>query len=125
MHAQRVNNIIIIVSACVTDETDLRERDHINVYEKLQFHAARWRDIGTSLGFSQGELDNIQATPLLLSAAPKSWLSAMLAEWLQWAPGDGHGRTGFATVKSLSDALLHAGLGRTAEEFKSVYTRKQ
>ena len=38
------------------------------------------------LGFTPEELNNIQAKPLLMLKAPASWLSVMLAEWLQWAP---------------------------------------
>ena len=74
-----------------------------------------WRDIGMHLGFTQGELDNIQANPMLLvQGAPVSWLNKMITEWLQWAPGDGRGSTGFATKESLIHALNRAGLGAIA-----------
>ena len=69
------------------------------------------------LGFRHGELDNIEARPILLQDAPTSWLSAMLAEWLQWAPRDMRGSTSFATVENLKIALKQAGLGATAHEF--------
>ena len=82
-------------------------------------HAAQWFAIGNALGFQQGELANIQANVMLITQSPPgSWLREMLAQWLQWAPGDGRGSTGFATKESLRAALLKAGLGATAEKFK-------
>ena len=38
---------------------------------------------------------------MLMMQAPRSWLGQMLTQWLEWAPGDGHGSTGFATKKAL------------------------
>ena len=93
----------------------LQDTDHSRLYEKLQEHSSKWKEIGTFLGFRPGELDNIEARPLLLSSAPKSWLSAMLAEWLQWAPGDARGSTDFATLNGLRQALDKAGLSATAQ----------
>ena len=37
--------------------------------------------------------------------SPVSWLSAMLSQWLQWAPGDSQGSTSFATLEDLKAAL--------------------
>ena len=71
------------------------------------------------LGFKSGELDNIQSNPLLLSQAPTSWLSVMLSQWLQWAPGDGRGSNSFATMEGLKAALGQAGLGATAHDLNS------
>ena len=70
------------------------------------------------LGVRSGELDNIQNNPSLFSKAPTSWLSAMLAQWLQWAPGDSRGSTSFATLETLKAALNQAGLGATAHDLK-------
>ena len=67
------------------------------------------------LGFLPFELDVIQAGPFLLATAPRSWLSTMLAQWLQWAPGDSRGSTNFATLENLKHALYQAGLGVTAD----------
>ena len=72
--------------------------------------------IGSYLGFTSGELDNIEGKPFLLQGAPTSWLSAMMAQWLQWAPGDGRGSTSFATLKALKTALNEACLGATAHD---------
>ena len=54
---------------------------------------------------------------MLLTQAPESFLSEMLSQWLQWAPGDGRGSTGFATRESLRAALLKANLGQLAQQF--------
>ncbi len=52
---------------------------------QLKDHASHWRDIGTHLGFRQGELDNIQSNSYLQQVR---YLRAMLYEWFQWSPGD-------------------------------------
>ena len=51
------------------------------------------------------------------STAPGSFLREMLAEWLQWAPSDGHGHSGYATIQALQEALRKAKLGVVAEGF--------
>ena len=73
-----------------------------------------WKEIGTYLDFLPSELQDIQARPLLLYSAPKSWLSTMLAEWLKWAPENEKGSTKVATAEELSDALTKAGLAVAA-----------
>ena len=55
---------------------------------------------------------------LLTQSAPKSYLREMLSQWLQWAPGDGRGSTGYASKKSLRAALLKANLGQLAQQFQ-------
>ena len=55
---------------------------------------------------------------LLAQSPPKSYLREMLNQWLQWAPGDRRGSTGFATKGSLRAALLKANLGVVAEQFQ-------
>ena len=95
------------------------DKDFPDIYSKLEQYAIRWRDIGSALGFLEGELNNIQADPLLLTqSAPKSWLKEMLTQWLQWAPKDGRGSSGFATRDSLHTALLKVNLGQLAQKFK-------
>ena len=76
--------------------------------------AANWREIGTHLGFQQGELNNILAKPLLLSGAPQSWLSDLLSQWMEWAPGDSRGSTKYATLEDLKSAVSKAGFGVVA-----------
>lgn len=82
-------------------------------------HAAYWRDIGKELGFKEGEMNNVQSNQMLLmQSPPKSYLREMLTQWLQWAPGDRRGSTGYATKESLRAALLRANLGQLAEQFQ-------
>ena len=102
----------------VTADTNLtcNRSHHALLLTQLKEHAAEWRDIGTHLGFSQGELRNIESAPKHFTGAPKSWLSAMLSEWLEWAPGDERGSKNYATLSGLKSAVREAGLGRTAEE---------
>ena len=96
--------------------TRLSEDHHSSLLKQLANYSSKWRDIGLFLGFQSRELDVIQAKPLLLEGGPTSWLSKMLAEWLQWAPGDSRGSTSFATLENLKAALREAGLGAKADE---------
>ena len=98
--------------------TRLSELHHPALLEKLTKHAARWRGIGERLRFTPDELDNIEARPLLLQRAPTSWLREMLAEWLQWAPGDSRGSRDFATLEALKSALSEAGLAAAASDLQ-------
>ena len=63
-------------------------------------------------------MDIIQNSPMLMMQAPQSWLRKMLSQWLQWAPGDGRGSTGFATKESLRAALLSINQGQLAQQFR-------
>jgi hypothetical protein len=80
----------------------------------LRNHSSKWRAIGTCLGFSGPELDEIQAKPLDLLHG--DYLGVMLSAWHEWAPGDARGSTSYATLLSLKIAVDKAGLGVTAEE---------
>ena len=101
-----------------SDQSSTRLTDHhyASLLQQLSVHALKWREIGTYLGFRPGELDNICGHSLLLS--PTDWLRQMLAQWLQWAPGDSRGSTSFATLEALKIAFNQAGLGATAHDFK-------
>ena len=85
------------------------------MYAKLAEHSAKWREIGTYLGFRPSELDDIHVRPILYGTGPKSFLSAMLEEWLRWAPGDQRGSTKYATLEGLSDALQKSELSEVAQ----------
>ena len=89
---------------------------HQRLVEQLGAHAAKWKEIGTYLGFRQTELTLIQNSPMHLMGAPGSWLSAMLEAWLQWKPGDSRRSSESASLESLKKAVSKAGLGRTAAE---------
>ena len=93
------------------DTQQLAEIPHLAMLlSKLNDHAWRWRDIGSSLGFRQGELNNIDAS-IRQQDVPVGCLRAMLSQWLQWAPGDNRGSTSFATLGALKTALSDSGLG--------------
>ena len=94
----------------------LTDDHHAVLLKQLTKHSADWKMIGLYLGFSSGELNDIEARPFLQPGAPTSWLSTMLAQWLQWAPGDSRGSTSFATLKALKTALNEACLGATAHD---------
>ena len=94
------------------------DRHHGIIYQRLTLYATKWRDIGMALGFLEGELDNIQSNPMLLTQTPpKSWLSEMLSQWLQWGPGDARGSKDYASIESLKEALLNLNLAQLAREF--------
>ena len=79
-----------------------------SLVEQLWPHAAKWREIGTYLGFRQTELNLIQTSPMHLMGAPGSWLSAMLEAWLEWRPGDNRGSSESASLESLNRAVALA-----------------
>ena len=89
-------------------------RHHAILYDQLKSHASQWRDIGTYLGFMEGELSTIQGAPKHYDTAPESWLRAMLSKWLV-APSPQQGSDHCATLEALKDAVSKAGFGSTAE----------
>ena len=96
-----------------------QKHNFTTLYGQLSKHSHKWSIIGAHLGFQQSELDIIQARPLLLKTAPESWLSAMLVEWMEWAPGDSRGSRDFATLNGLKNAVNKAGLRDIALSLKS------
>jgi GTPase SAR1 family protein len=101
-------------SSGIDSQIPLREEHHLVIFEQLQKHSSHWMDISRYLGFFDNELRNIQMSPSHIFSGPPGWLSAMLQEWLQWAPGDSRGSNNFATLESLKSALSKAGFGATA-----------
>ena len=97
----------------LADEERYYDSDLRIIYDKLVDCAFKWKDVGTYLGFTHGELQNIQSKPMLLMESPRSWLAEMLSEWLQWCPGDGRR---FATREGLHAALLKANLSAVADK---------
>ena len=90
----------------------LTQPDHGKICEQLSPHASQWQAIGQHLGFLPEELSPIQAKPLLLAGAPKSYLSAMLASWLQWAPA--WGCQGQHILCYSASSQVSSGFGHTA-----------
>ena len=100
----------------VKQHTKLTDHHHATLLKQLSIHAAKWRELGTYLGFKQGELDKIQSNMLPSTDFTTSCLTDMLTKWLQWAPGDSRGSTSFATLEALKAALNEVGFGVTALE---------
>ena len=94
----------------------LSSRHLESLLQQLSEHFTKWRDIGFKLGFTEGELSTIQASPSLLSDGPRGYLREMLSQWLEWAPDDGRGSADFATLEELKRALRQANLGATAHD---------
>ena len=90
LNAASSSNLFTSISK---EQTPLNEHNHSVLLKQLQTHSAKWREIGSFLGFCSFELNEIQARPPLWSGGPRSFLNAMLADWLQWAPGDSRGST--------------------------------
>ena len=110
------NHTPCIPSVDGKDTDTLCNDSHLaHLLSQLERHATKWRDIGTHLGFLQNELNIIECKPTLHQGAPKSWLIAVLEEWLEWAPRDKRESKSYATLNSLKNALREAGLGRSAE----------
>ena len=72
------------------------------------------------LGFLIGELDAIEADPMLMMDAPNSYLKFMLHQWVEWFPGDGRGSKQYATTMVLYKALIDSDLKVEAEKCKSI-----
>lgn len=103
----------------IITSTRLTDLNYTTLLQQLRIHAAKWREIGTHLGFKPGELDNIYSNVLNLSVdLPVSCLNEMLNRWLQWAPGDNRGSNSFATLEALKAALMQAGLGAAAHDLR-------
>ena len=101
-------------TSCATADIQHLTEHHLSILiSALKSHASKWMEIGTHLGFRHGNLLNIATNPLLLTNAPRSWLQAMLSEWLQRAPGDTRGSP---SLDSLKSALNKCDLGATASD---------
>ena len=97
----------------------LIEGDDIrSLMEQLGPHAAKWRTIGTNLGFRTEELDAIQSQQNLAAEAPTSYLEKLLSQWAEWAKGDIRGTKSDPILKDLKNAVSRAGLGRLAAGLK-------
>ena len=64
----------------------LSERDLKTLVNELRGIAYKWMVFGQQLGLSMGELQNISASPMLLSGAPVTFLQQVLYVWLHFEP---------------------------------------
>ena len=118
VHFEEQESHSAVTAQLISAHTRLDRSHHANLLLQLTKDASDWRKVGTYLGFVSGELENIQSNPSLFCKAPTSWLSELLTQWLQWAPGDIRGSTSFATLEDLKTALNQAGLGVSAHDLK-------
>ena len=102
----------------------------LNSISKKGTQASFWVDLGTQLGFSKKELDDISSisqNEIKKRIAYKSfhysydheevfYLAEMLRQWLLQYPGDSRGSTNFAMYSGLQSALVKAGLGKIARD---------
>ena len=73
---------------------------------------SHWRDVGSQLGFSTQELDDIYCENKKRSGDKNNVCTKeMLRRWLQWYPNDSRGSVTFPTYSSLKKAMIDAGCG--------------
>ena len=89
----------------------MKEVDVNFLMKHLHQHAYKWRDIGSSLNFHHGELENISQRV----AKPNQYLNELLSKWSHW-PTEDHSEK--PTMESLCDALRSdlVGLGRESND---------
>ena len=99
-------------------EQVLTERDVPALISLIHDFSTKWYDIGIGLGFAPSELNLIVSKPLLLAAAPTSYLAELLSQWMQW-PTVNHPQK--PTLRTRCEALRssHVRLGSLAEKVKS------
>ena len=86
--------------------------------ESLVSYAYKWRDVGIALNFHPQDLNNIQASSLLVHDSPESYLTRLLEDWLLKK----HGYTLHPTIDNLKKALCRqtVGLGILASELQTI-----
>ena len=84
----------------------------------LYKYAYKWRDIGASLRFHLGELENIVHT--YPRATPQRLLTELLHQWSQWPTAE-HPQA--PTMERLCDALRSGQVGLGAEANDLYATR--
>ena len=93
----------------------LHEEDVCQLMTLMQSFSDHWLEIGMALGFTPPELNQIRKNPMLLTTAPKSFLTELLSLWIQWPTVDHPTKP---TLEALCEALRSSlvGLGQLAEE---------
>ena len=71
-----------LAQEAVSDTATFGPQHLSDLTELLIPYAHKWRFIGIALKFQPQDLDNIQASPLLLLDSPKSYLIRLLEDWL-------------------------------------------
>ena len=78
-----------------------------------------WRKLGSQLGFSAHELDEIahKYDPLdrRIETNMYTCFSEMLRKWLNWYPKDSRGSTSYPRYSTLIDAMNNTGYGNVVQ----------
>lgn len=95
----------------------MRVDDIRYLMEHLYKYAYKWKEIGISLGFHHGELENISHT--FPRSDPQRLLTEMLNQWAQW-PTASHRNN--PTLEALCDTLRSGpvGLGAAASDLDEL-----
>ena len=97
----------------------LNQRHLPTIYRQLKTKCStKWKEIGTYLGFCEGELDIIVSKQLQNSEGIDGCLRIMLAEWMEWSPGDSRGSKQEPNLGALKCAICAAGCAKTAKNLK-------
>ncbi len=102
--------IVNFFSFIEESEMVIRSSDVPFLMSHMYRHAYKWRDIGLSLNFQHGELENIAT-----ATTEREKLTRLLDQWAQWPTAD---HPGTATMERLHDALCSGmvGLGAQAND---------
>ena len=109
-----VKFFICIITAIVLSSPD--PDDLAFLMNHLQPMASHWKAFGLQLGLLPGELDNIEATQLLVPGGPPAFLQEVLKRWMSRAPP-------LPTLTKLCDSLRNHAVdqSRIALELEQQY----
>ena len=93
------------IPKCVAFPDVLTEADLRTLVNLLDEVADRWHDLCLQLGVPNSTLRSIEARPLLLTGAPKTWLREGLSTWLESGASQQS-----CTISALCDALRQPSL---------------
>ena len=86
------------------------------LHEQLCPCADKWEKIAIGLRFKADEIRRIKCDPMNIAGGSEACLGAVLADWLQWIPGDARGSKKKATLEALKTAVSKAGFGVIAKK---------
>ena len=89
-------------------ELALSDEDHEHLFRRVRNASARWRNIGSALGFTHGQLEDIVQTRALHTN--EHYMCELLSRWLRWAPPN----HSWPCKEDLATALRSVGEERVA-----------
>ena len=81
-----------------------------SICEHLHTCATKWKQIASSLNFTDSEISQIASDPQNLVA--NSFLDAVISDWLSFKPGDAR----YATLEKLKTAVNAAGFAKIGSQ---------